>query len=612
MIISIRYLVALLAQGLRLDKCLPIVGRLKSDPKMVTGMSSIHTHLARAAALLGEKKTAKKSIAAAVEALKDDELRVTSGDVDGEDAEAEEHDREQQRNEDSDEENPPARSGHVAPSVTHEREATGGKRAWKKSSVIENESRAQSLALFRAHKIGELRKDIELIEALNERQMTTNASISAKSDAVATVSKGTLDEADKSKTALATPTPLQADLLPYFLRVLSLHTAANVEALTKKEENAGPEASTVLSDVVEQLAQGVLLRFGLSTYLAKTRPTLASAITTNPSTESPDLAKINQKVNSDTSKREIFDDPKAAKKAKKRARAAAAAEAAAKLQAQSPLDSLPEAYVGLVKAHMQKCLRADGTFDFAQVFDIKTGASAPLKLEICSGAGEWAVAQARADTASNYVTLELRHDRVYQTFFRALCAQTLNVCAIGGDANVVLKNHLSPATFSHVFINHPEPPQQTGGKGSEGKHLLTLDFFDQVARVLKPGGQITIVTDNVWYARFLVKALSTAPHPRALTAVDMPNSSGCKSVIEEGEFKAYVGKPSPACGHAIDASSYFDRLWKRGNLTDRYIIVLKKTGGDTSALRIRQYKKGAAPTEVDTQAPKAKKIKFED
>ena len=62
----------------------------------------------------------------------------------------------------------------------------------------------------------------------------------------------------------------------------------------------------------------------------------------------------------------------------------------------------------------------------------------------------------------------------------------------------------------------------------------------------------------------------------------------------------------------MDASSYFDRLWKRGNLVDRYVIVLKKSTGDTSTLRIRQYKKGQAPSDAHADAPKAKKIKFDD
>ena len=43
----------------------------------------------------------------------------------------------------------------------------------------------------------------------------------------------------------------------------------------------------------------------------------------------------------------------------------------------------------------------------------------PVKLEIASGTGEWAVAQAMAETGrANWAAIELRHDRVYSTFYQ--------------------------------------------------------------------------------------------------------------------------------------------------------------------------------------------------
>ena len=62
-----------------------------------------------------------------------------------------------------------------------------------------------------------------------------------------------------------------------------------------------------------------------------------------------------------------------------------------------------------------------------------------LKLEICSGAGEWAAAQALQDAGkANWITLELRHGRVYQTFVRMMMESVHNLCVVGGDANVVM------------------------------------------------------------------------------------------------------------------------------------------------------------------------------
>ena len=86
--------------------------------------------------------------------------------------------------------------------------------------------------------------------------------------------------------------------------------------------------------------------------------------------------------------------------------------------------------------------------------------------------------------------------RVYQTFLRMVLHEVPNLCAICGDATRVLPEHFRPDSVHSVYINHPEPPLQTGrviareakdtvredgeqaeGRSrdwSEGKHLLTL------------------------------------------------------------------------------------------------------------------------------------------
>jgi len=43
-----------------------------------------------------------------------------------------------------------------------------------------------------------------------------------------------------------------------------------------------------------------------------------------------------------------------------------------------------------------------------------------VKMEICSGQGEWAAAQAKGDPSSHWVALELRHDRVADTVMNSL------------------------------------------------------------------------------------------------------------------------------------------------------------------------------------------------
>ena len=61
-----------------------------------------------------------------------------------------------------------------------------------------------------------------------------------------------------------------------------------------------------------------------------------------------------------------------------------------------------------------------GYINFRQVFqDISSAVSKPCNLEVCSGNGDWIISQALANTDSNWISLELRNDRVYSNFTKA-------------------------------------------------------------------------------------------------------------------------------------------------------------------------------------------------
>jgi tRNA G46 methylase TrmB len=82
--------------------------------------------------------------------------------------------------------------------------------------------------------------------------------------------------------------------------------------------------------------------------------------------------------------------------------------------------------------------------------------------------------KAAHDLGRNWVTLELRHDRVYETFTKAAYKGLENICVVGGNALEVLPRLLAAESIDHAFVNYPEPPQQTGGSdyASQSKHLL--------------------------------------------------------------------------------------------------------------------------------------------
>jgi tRNA G46 methylase TrmB len=128
-----------------------------------------------------------------------------------------------------------------------------------------------------------------------------------------------------------------------------------------------------------------------------------------------------------------------------------------------------------------------------------------------------------------------------------------NLALLSGDALHILPTHILPLSISAVYINHPEPPERTGGTDdSEGKHLLSQIFFNEIHRILKPNGVCTIVTDNLPYAKSILHSLgkvtqsyvkslplssiSETYYPFVSVSIDSDNDN--KLILEE-EIKIY-------------------------------------------------------------------------
>lgn len=214
-----------------------------------------------------------------------------------------------------------------------------------------------------------------------------------------------------------------------------------------------------------------------------------------------------------------------------------------------------------------------------------------IKVEICSGNGDWICQQAKADKESLWISIEIRADRVYKTFINALLEHIDNLVIIQGCALFTTSKHFQPNSVDNFMINMPEPPQQRG-KFEETKHLLTSEFFISLSRVLKKTiGLLTVYTDNKWYGELLVHLLSESiVNTKQLkmksivpSEIDKQFSSDDGYGIWNIEFQMnnvylYSGRPSSECGYYDHTTgSYFDRLKKDENqgVDHKYFIVLR-------------------------------------
>ena len=212
-----------------------------------------------------------------------------------------------------------------------------------------------------------------------------------------------------------------------------------------------------------------------------------------------------------------------------------------------------------------------------------------VNLEICSGAGDWATSQARQDAAALWITLELRRDRVQQTFASMVLKGVSNMCVVGGDAHCVLRDRFRSGTVDNIFVNHPEPPERNSGtSGSEGAHLLTAPFFNIMRGALKPGGRITIVTDNLPYGKSLVQIAHSVTTTTSVVGaaaaagvtefgVDGGGAAGAADVVAAaGQVCLFEGTPGPGHGYKTDTTSYFDRMWQQGGKSRRFFLSVTR------------------------------------
>ena len=204
-----------------------------------------------------------------------------------------------------------------------------------------------------------------------------------------------------------------------------------------------------------------------------------------------------------------------------------------------------------------------------------------IKLELCSGDGEWVVQHAYEDRGrANWIACELRCDRSYHIYAKSVMqGVTNNLAVLSGDASNIL-NRFGNESISQIFINHPEPPERSGDHKSQGEHMLTWQFFQQMKRVLKSEDEdkhvLTIVTDNVKYAVMLANILNSESVQLFRSKV-MSETSQRTIHSRVGVVTIWCGAPGIKGGHLIaDASSYFDRLWDNGKKKKRWFLCLVK------------------------------------
>eukprot|EP01117_Protostelium_nocturnum_P011321 TRINITY_DN4106_c0_g1_i1.p1 TRINITY_DN4106_c0_g1~~TRINITY_DN4106_c0_g1_i1.p1 ORF type:complete len:536 (-),score=219.17 TRINITY_DN4106_c0_g1_i1:47-1654(-) len=179
------------------------------------------------------------------------------------------------------------------------------------------------------------------------------------------------------------------------------------------------------------------------------------------------------------------------------------------------------------------------------------GLGKKLKLEVCSGHGDWIVERAKNEPKIHWMGLEMRYERVFQIWSRALFQGVNNISIIGGEGHQVLRASVPDEVFDEIFVNYPDPPVWEGSK----QKLIDHSFLKHAHRTLKKGCSLTLVTDDDGYCQTMLSELAQVPQY-------------FKSAFGEETYQVEVPK-----GYG---SSYFDRFWTNGKKTERFYMKFIK------------------------------------
>ncbi len=170
-----------------------------------------------------------------------------------------------------------------------------------------------------------------------------------------------------------------------------------------------------------------------------------------------------------------------------------------------------------------------------------------VRLEVGMGRGEFLLETAKSNPEVEFIGVEIANEPLLKAAFRFAKEGLSNVKVIKHDARYIF-DLFDANSVECVYVNFPEP----WFKFKKIKHtLLNMDTLKKIERVLKKGGNIELLTDNLAYAVSVVTALET--HTTLKNA-----QNRCIDI-----FKGSV-------------DTYFERRWKRRERTI-YRVIYEKT-----------------------------------
>ena len=126
------------------------------------------------------------------------------------------------------------------------------------------------------------------------------------------------------------------------------------------------------------------------------------------------------------------------------------------------------------------------------------GRQAPLELEVGFGKGEFIRGKAAENPDRDYVGIEIDSGRLRWAEYKIHKDGLKNIRLVFGDARKMLRALFTDEQLDATYMNFPDPWPK---KRHTHRRMIQQATIDELIRVVKPGGDLFIVTDVVPYAQ---------------------------------------------------------------------------------------------------------------
>ncbi len=198
----------------------------------------------------------------------------------------------------------------------------------------------------------------------------------------------------------------------------------------------------------------------------------------------------------------------------------------------------------------------------------------PVSIEYCSGNGRWIADKAKAYPEINWVAVEIRFDRVRKIWAKKQNLNLDNLFIVCGEGVTVSREYFTEASVQETFVNFPDP----WPKERHAKHRIIQEpFVEQMGRILKPEGQVTLVTDDPTYSRQMVEVMrsrfrSLYPEPFYLTDDEDYGESYFRDLWLSKGRNIYFHRFTPVNEVKVDLGITSNLNWKELSLPEGKIV----------------------------------------